>query len=77
MSDQESKSDRHFPKFLPDETVAHAKAARQEFEKSVESFLPPEFIQHRKAARREMLLAFRSLIDAALEHNEVKTAEED
>lgn len=76
MTDQENKSDRRYPKFLPEETVVHAKAARKEFEKSVESFLPPEFIEHRKAARREVLLAFRSLIDAALEHNEAQNTEE-
>ena len=76
MSDQETMTGKRFPKFLPEETMAHARAARKEFEKSIESFLPPEFVEHRRAARREMLLAFRSLIDAALEHNEGQTSEE-
>lgn len=34
--------------------------------------LPEEFRQHTKAARREMLLAMRSLIDAAIECTEEK-----
>jgi hypothetical protein len=54
-------------RFIPEETLEHARSARAEFRKSVESLLPPGFVEHRRAARREMLLAFRSLIDAALE----------
>ena len=32
----------------------------------MKEFLPPGFMEHRKKARKEMLLAWRSLIDAAL-----------
>ncbi len=35
-------------------------------------FLPAEFRAHLKAARKEMLLAMRSLIDAAIERTEEK-----
>jgi hypothetical protein len=35
--------------------------------KELRPFLPDEFRQHTKAARREMLLAVRSLVDAAIE----------
>ncbi len=34
------------------------------------SFLPEEFRSHVRASRKEMLLAMRSLIDAAIEHLE-------
>ncbi|MCC7359434.1 MAG: hypothetical protein IT317_08160 [Anaerolineales bacterium] len=51
---------------LPEETIQHVKAAHQELRQSVEALLPPGFLEHRRAARREMLLAARSLIDAAL-----------
>lgn len=34
------------------------------------SFLPEEFHNHVRASRKEMLLATRSLIDAAIEHLE-------
>jgi hypothetical protein len=38
--------------------------------KSVETLFPPGFLEHRRAARREMLLAARSLLDAALRRTE-------
>ncbi len=34
------------------------------------SFLPEEFHHHVRSSRKEMLLAMRSLIDAAIEHLE-------
>jgi hypothetical protein len=34
--------------------------------------LPPEFWEHGKKARKEMLLAWRSMIDAALERLDEK-----
>jgi len=52
---------------IPEEVRQHARAAREELRESVKSFLPPEFFEHRKKARKEMLLAWRSMIDAALE----------
>jgi hypothetical protein len=72
---------RPFPRFIPEETVEHAWKAREELRKSVAALLPslpPEFTAHRQAARKEMLLAFRSLIDHAIERVEkrdVKPAE--
>ena len=51
---------------LPPEALEHMKAARQEMRKSMETILPPGFLEHRRAARKEALLAFRSLIDAAI-----------
>jgi DNA topoisomerase VI subunit B len=40
--------------------------------KELRPFLPKEFRQHTKAARREMLLAMRSLLDAAIACTEEK-----
>ena len=65
-----TRSRRPIPRIVPDETLEHARNAREEFRKSVAALLPSlpaEFIAHRRAARREMLLAFRSLIDNAIE----------
>jgi hypothetical protein len=59
---------------LPPDVVEHMKAARQEFRKSMETILPPGFLEHRRAARKELLLAFRSMIDAALKKTEEKSA---
>ncbi len=40
--------------------------------KKLSPHLPEEFRQHTKAAHREMLLAMRSLLDAAIERAEEK-----
>ena len=58
---------------IPEEVRQHVRAAREEWRESIKTFLPPEFMEHRKKARKEMLLAFRSVIDAALEHLEEKS----
>jgi hypothetical protein len=71
MKEEKRKSMRD--KFPP-EALEHMKAARQEFRKSIETVLPPGFLEHRRAARKEMLLAFRSMIDAALNKAEEKSA---
>jgi hypothetical protein len=55
-----------------EEVRQHMKAAREAWMKSMEEILPPGFREHRKAARKEMLLAFRSMLDAAIEHTEKK-----
>lgn len=57
---------------IPPEALEHIKAARLEMRKSLETILPPGFLEHRRAARREILLAFRSLIDAALDKTKEK-----
>jgi L-lactate utilization protein LutB len=46
---------------------------RTEVKSALEPLMPPEeFRTHCRAARKEMLLAFRSLIDAAIEELEKK-----
>jgi len=55
---------------IPEETRQHMRAAREELRKSMAGFFPPEFIEHHRRARKEMLLAWRSMIDAALEKAE-------
>ncbi|MCB0101274.1 MAG: hypothetical protein H6635_01030 [Anaerolineales bacterium] len=59
---------------LPPEALEHMKAARAEMRKSMETILPPGFLEHRRAARKEALLAFRSLIDAAIKKTEEKSS---
>lgn len=52
---------------IPEEVRQHVRAAREEFRESIRALLPPEFVEHRRKARKEMLLAWRSVIDRALE----------
>jgi len=55
------------------EAREHARAARSSMRKGLEELIPHGFLEHRQAARREMLLAMRSLLDAAIERMEKKT----
>ena len=71
MNEEKRKSIRDK---LPPEALEHMKAARQEMRKSMETILPPGFLEHRRAARKEALLAFRSLIDAAIKKTEEKSS---
>ena len=57
---------------IPEEVRQHARAAREEMRESMKAFWPPAFWEHRKKARKEMLLAWRSMIDAALERMDKK-----
>ena len=62
-----------FEEQIPEEVRQHVRAAREEIRESIKAFLPPQFVEHRKKARKEMLLAWRSLIDSALERMEEKS----
>ncbi|MBI1793951.1 MAG: hypothetical protein HYR70_07145 [Chloroflexi bacterium] len=68
----EKTSKRKFADRIPEEAREHVKTAREEMRESIKAFLPPEFIEHRRKARKEMLLAFRSVLDAALERMDKK-----
>jgi hypothetical protein len=67
---------KHFRDEIPEEVREHARAAREELRESMKALLPPGFIEHRKKARKEMLLAWRSLIDSAIERMDEKKEEE-
>jgi len=72
----EKKTRSRFEDEMPEEVREHFRQARKELRESMKEFLPPGFIEHRKKARKEMLLAWRSLIDAALERMDEKKQEE-
>ena len=73
----EQKTHRHqYEDEIPEEVREHFREARRELRESMKEFLPPGFLEHRKKACREMLLAWRSLIDAALERMDEKKEEE-
>jgi hypothetical protein len=63
---------KSFKDEVPEEVRQHVRAAREELRESIRSILPPGFVEHRRKARKEMLLAWRSLIDSALERMEEK-----
>jgi hypothetical protein len=61
---------RPFRDCVPEEAVEHMRAAHREMRQGFEALFPPKFVEQRNRARKEMLLAFRSMIDAALERLE-------
>jgi hypothetical protein len=68
MTEHEKKWKEH----IPEETREHIKNAREELKKSVEGLLPKGFVEHRRIARREMLLAWRSMLDHAIQKMDEK-----
>lgn len=66
---------RPFEDEIPEDVREHFREARKELKESMKAFLPPGFIEHRRKARREMLLAWRSLIDSALERMDQREEE--
>ncbi|HUI71359.1 MAG TPA: hypothetical protein VL354_12645 [Spirochaetia bacterium] len=50
----------------------HMRLARLSVRETLEELLPKGFVEHRRAARKELLLAMRSLLDAAIERAEEK-----
>ena len=70
--DEQTTHRNPFEGRIPEDFRQHARAAREEFRESMKAFLPPQFWEHSRKARKEMLLAWRSMIDAALERMEEK-----
>jgi len=69
----EKTSSKSFKDHIPQDAREHMKAAREEMRKGIEALFPEGFTNHRRAARKEMLMAWRSMIDAALEKTEEKS----
>lgn len=67
---------KHFKDEIPEDVREHIRSAREEMRASIKSFLPPGFVEHRQKARKEMLLAWRSLIDSAIERMDETKDEE-
>lgn len=53
-----------------DEARLHFKSARRAMKDSLESLIPAGYREQRRKVRKEILLGFRKLIDAAIEHTE-------
>jgi hypothetical protein len=69
---EKTSREKKYETRIPEEARQHFHAAREEMRKSVEILLPEGFLEHRRGARREMLLAWRSMLDAAIQHMDEK-----
>ena len=63
---------KRFEDEIPEDVRQHVRAAGEELRESIKAFLPPGFVEHRRKARKEMLLAWRSLLDSAIERMDEK-----
>ena len=68
ISESSEKQQEKNPHFT--EAHEHMRTARENMRKSIKALLPPGYMEHRRAARKEMLLAMRSLVDAAIDRVE-------
>ena len=57
---------------IPEEAREHFRAARLEMRAGMKTLLPEGFLEHRDGARKEMLLAWRSMLDAAIKRMDEK-----
>jgi hypothetical protein len=71
--EEKTHSHKKLEESVPEEARQHFRAAREEMRRGLETLLPKGFIEHRKNARREMLLAWRSMLDAAIQRMEEKS----
>lgn len=70
---EKSSSQESFKDRIPQDAREHLRAAHEEMRKGFETLFPEGFVRHRRAAGKEMLMAWRSMIDAALERMEEKS----
>ena len=69
---EQTPHQKKYEERVPEEVRQHFRAAREEMRKGLETFLPEGFFEHRRNARREMLLAWRSMLDAAIKRMDDK-----
>jgi len=63
----EDTSHKENEKHIPEEARKHFELASEELRKAWEGMFPPGTVEHRRKAGKEMLMAFRSLLDAAID----------
>ena len=73
MATRKTENEKKFKHEIPEEVREHFTKAHQEMREAIKGFLPKGFLEHRRAARKEMMLAVRSMLDAAIEKMEEKS----
>jgi hypothetical protein len=73
MPEQTARPNKPFESWVSDEAREHYRAARRELHEGIKSLLPPEYRDHHEKAHKEILLAWRTMIDDALNDMEKHT----
>lgn len=63
---------KKYESHIPEDAREHFRAAREEMRNGIKTLFPEGFFEHRKSARREVLMAWRSMLDAAIERMDEK-----
>ncbi len=69
---EKKTSQKKYDSHIPEEAREHFRAARGEMRAGMKTILPEGFFEHGTSARREMLLAWRSILDSAIERIDEK-----
>ena len=69
---EKKTTDTRFGGHIPEEARQHYRAAFEEMRKGMSYILPEGFIEQHRKARKEMLMAWRSMLDAAIQHMDEK-----
>lgn len=64
---EKTERKKKFEKRIPENARGHYRAAREEMRNGIKTLLPEDFFTHGRNARREMLMAWRSILDAAIQ----------
>ena len=72
MTTKKDESEKKFKHEIPEEAREHYKNARHEMREAAKLLFPEGFLDRRRAARKEMMLAVRSMLDAAIEKMDEK-----
>lgn len=73
MAEQTPRPNKPFENWVSDEAREHYRNARKEMREGIKSLLPPEYREHHENAHKEILLAWRTMIDDALNDMEKHT----
>ncbi len=69
---EKTTSEKKYRSHIPEEAREHYRTAREEMRKGLETLLPEGLREHHRKARKEMFLAWRSMLDAAIQRMDEK-----
>ena len=72
MVAKKTETEKNFKREIPEEAREHYRNARKEMREAAKLLFPEGYLERRRAARKEMMLAVRSMLDAAIQKMEDK-----
>ena len=69
---EKTSRQKKYESHVPEDAREHFRAAHEEMREGVKTLFPEGFLERRKNARREVLMAWRSILDSAIERMDKK-----